>query len=430
MIMIGSCGITSCRCCNSLRPSMPGMRTSLRIASGCSSSSLANSGCAESKTSVSKPADVSALSRTQRIERSSSTIQTLAACVMTQLQWYKQVKAGMPRLRNKFDQSLVLIHDRLGNGQTQPRSLRPTAHHGVKNGIGNVVGNARPVIDDLQRAHQPVPFGAQGNLAQGTGSQGDLRRGGIRLFHRLHGVADNVQDRLYQLSSGTVKFGNAGIIVTDDADPVTGFRLHQAAHMFKNGMDVYTLDHRQFVRAEQTINQVTQTIRLFDDDLGIFVQLLAIQLPIQQLCSAAYAPQRVLDLVGQSAYQHPCTGMARQQLFFPLDPHQSVTRLYLQQDAAIRNRVDAVVDSQLLSGLGHQTRLALAVGMAAAQGLTQYRQLLLTGRKPFFNRSILEATRTGLQQHFGGRIHVLNAKQLIQHQYRAGQVIQYLLVRL
>lgn len=58
-------------------PSMPGMRTSVKIRSGVRDISARSAGSAASKLSTMNPAPASAFSSTKRIERSSSTSQTV-----------------------------------------------------------------------------------------------------------------------------------------------------------------------------------------------------------------------------------------------------------------------------------------------------------------------------------------------------------------
>ena len=62
--------------CNSLSPDSPGMRISLTTTCGVSVSRATSASCAEGKVLNAIFSRVSAFSKTQRIERSSSMIQT------------------------------------------------------------------------------------------------------------------------------------------------------------------------------------------------------------------------------------------------------------------------------------------------------------------------------------------------------------------
>ena len=57
------------------------------------------------------------------------------------------------------------------------------------------------------------------------------------------------------------------------------------------------------LRAKQAIDQITQAVGLFNDDVGIFDERGVGQRFAQQLCCAAQATQRVFDLVGKATHQ-------------------------------------------------------------------------------------------------------------------------------
>ena len=76
MMIMGKSGCLAWRSSSNANPSMPGMRMSVRIASGCVSSSASNSKLALGKQRVWMDAFCRAFSKTQRMERSSSTTQT------------------------------------------------------------------------------------------------------------------------------------------------------------------------------------------------------------------------------------------------------------------------------------------------------------------------------------------------------------------
>ena len=57
------------------------------------------------------------------------------------------------------------------------------------------------------------------------------------------------------------------------------------------------------VRRQQAVHQRLQTVGLVDDDLGVFAQLAAVDLHLQQLRRATDAAQRILDLVGEVVEQ-------------------------------------------------------------------------------------------------------------------------------
>ena len=76
MMMTGRLACCSFAFCRSSSPDSPGMRMSLTTTCGVSVSSAASASCAEAKVLNAMFSRVSAFSNTQRIERSSSMIQT------------------------------------------------------------------------------------------------------------------------------------------------------------------------------------------------------------------------------------------------------------------------------------------------------------------------------------------------------------------
>src|SRR5690606_10975110 len=82
-------------------------------------------------------------------------------------------EGGMPGHAVTLDQPLVSADDGLGNRQAQPGAVGAAADHGVEDAVEDGRRNARSVVADLQSAYQPVAPRADGELAQGTGAQGD-----------------------------------------------------------------------------------------------------------------------------------------------------------------------------------------------------------------------------------------------------------------
>ena len=76
MMITGSCGYSSFACCSSFSPDSPGMRISLTITCGASAFNSASASSAEANDLKAMLSRVSAFSSTQRMERSSSMIQT------------------------------------------------------------------------------------------------------------------------------------------------------------------------------------------------------------------------------------------------------------------------------------------------------------------------------------------------------------------
>src|SRR5690554_8174715 len=109
-------------------------------------------------------------SSTQRMARSSSTITTRATSVMALLQRNQQSEFGMPGAGVAFDQALVLVQDRLGDGEPQAAALGATRHHGVEEGLAQHLGHPGAVVDDGHLADQAVALGPLGALASRPGA--------------------------------------------------------------------------------------------------------------------------------------------------------------------------------------------------------------------------------------------------------------------
>ena len=84
---------------------------------------------------------------------------------------------------------------------------------------------------------------------------------------------------------------------------------------------------------EQFFHQRAQTVRLLHDDLGVFAQGRLFQFLLQQLRRAAYAAQRILDLVREVAQQQAIGLRLVQHLLFARQLERPVDRVELQQQA-------------------------------------------------------------------------------------------------
>ncbi|GAB1413030.1 hypothetical protein MASR1M97_17660 [Candidatus Desulfobacillus denitrificans] len=100
-------------------------------------------------------------------------------------------------------------------------------------------------------------------------------------------------------------------------------------------MDIHLLRPHQPVRAEQALHQRLQPVCLLDDDPGVLVQLGGIELPLEQLCRAPYAAERILDLVGKVADQFPVGLLLLGQTLFPLRLQLLIDRTEFEQQADV-----------------------------------------------------------------------------------------------
>src|SRR5471030_148256 len=112
-----------------------------------------------------KPAPVRARSSTQRMELSSSTIQTIPRCIRTSLA-NRQVNRefGMSWPTVKFNFTRMLINQTARDGQAQPCAPFAATDHGVKKCILQMCRDAGAVIFNIYPGRQAVTHTVQGNL--------------------------------------------------------------------------------------------------------------------------------------------------------------------------------------------------------------------------------------------------------------------------
>src|SRR5574343_1065900 len=148
-------------------------------------------------------------SSTQRMERSSSTIQTgFMICWLILLSeqasdkqnsglFYGQAQGegGMPGPAGAIDGPMMVVNEILSDGQTQTAPPFASGNQRIEHTLPDIVGNTRPVVDHLDLHGQPITFLGQRHLAQRTGLEHDL----TCAIHGLRGVAGDVENCLDQL---------------------------------------------------------------------------------------------------------------------------------------------------------------------------------------------------------------------------------------
>ncbi|MNN65109.1 hypothetical protein D3C81_1805890 [compost metagenome] len=98
--------------------------------------------------------------------------------------------------------------------------------------------------------------------------------------------------------------GNARIVITHQCDAPLAFGLDQMTHALQHLVNVAHRQRRQLVGAEHAVDQVTQAVGFFDDDVGVILQAFFRQFTGQQLRCATNSAQWVLDFVSEAAHQH------------------------------------------------------------------------------------------------------------------------------
>src|SRR5690606_5158994 len=126
------------------------MRTSVNNTSGACVSSAARQSAAPVKLRTVSGVSRKARSSTQRMEASSSTIQTtLVMRVLLPLPGQHHAKHGMAGAAVVFDQPAVPHHDVLRHRQAQPRAAGAAADHGKEQTGLQRGGNAGAVVLDF-----------------------------------------------------------------------------------------------------------------------------------------------------------------------------------------------------------------------------------------------------------------------------------------
>src|SRR5437870_9341204 len=130
-------------------PLTPGIRISEISTCGVSASSAVSTSWACAKARQGRLALASARSSTQRIERSSSTIQ-IGFMLHASSQRQKNPKIGAPWSAFEVDRAAVLVNELLRDRQPQPAAAFSPRHQRVEHALPQLVGNPGSVIDHTQ----------------------------------------------------------------------------------------------------------------------------------------------------------------------------------------------------------------------------------------------------------------------------------------
>ena len=195
---------------------------------------------------------------------------------------------------------------------------------------------------------------ADGELAQGAGTQADAPEAHVVLLpgDGLHGVAHDIEHGLDHLLAVDQQIRNARVVVAHQSDAALAFRFDQVGDALQHLVDIGHCQRRQLVRAKHAVDQVTQAVGLFDDDVGVVLELFVGQFARQQLCCAANAAEWILDFVGQAAHQQFGGFLLGQLRLFLGDAQQAITRVHLQQQQGF------TLAEQWRDGVVHGQRLA------------------------------------------------------------------------
>ena len=287
MMITGMCGRRSCSLLAAGRCRLaPGMRMSDTSTCGASSSSARRHSAAEANARTSKPSRASAFSSTQRIDWSSSTIQTAFMCSSSlQAKRQQDAEVGASWLALAFDQAAVLLHEGLCQSQPEPASAVAARHQRERRSVRDLLRHARTIVDHMQVQCQPASDARQSSPVARSGcAAGSIRCPCIACA----ALRTRLSSAWIICSRVATKLGQAGVVVADDVQALRELGQHHRAHPLADLVDVHVADvARTAMRRQQPVDQHLQTVGLLDDDLRVFAQRRRAAVPIR-----ATAPRR------------------------------------------------------------------------------------------------------------------------------------------
>src|SRR5574343_1412264 len=197
-------------------------------------------------------------SKTQRMERSSSTIQTgfIFGWLILLSEWpYRKQDSGLfygqTQGENRvagpagaLDTAMMVLDEVLSDGQPQATAAFAAGNQRVEHALADVVGDARAVVDHLDFHGQPVAFLGQGHLAQGTRTENDL----AIAIHRLCRVPGNVEYRLNELLAVADQLRQARIVIAMYRQRARKLGTQQAANARQDFVDIQRCRQQRSVR--------------------------------------------------------------------------------------------------------------------------------------------------------------------------------------
>ena len=206
VIITGSSGCLSLSIDSSCRPSVPGMRISLMITSGCSEAMQLEQLVAVGKALIvdtglvegafQHPADRAVIVH----DPDPGLFRTACCCPIGRYR-VKRCCRGAFALQQA---AMVVDHD--WAMASRPGALGTARDHGHENGVLDGGGYAGAVVDDIDLADQTVQLSAYGELAARACAQGDNAGAGVGC--RLQRIAHDIQHR--PGSSGRGQQRNSG----------------------------------------------------------------------------------------------------------------------------------------------------------------------------------------------------------------------------
>src|SRR5690349_6673388 len=192
MMMTGKLACSAFARCSSSSPDSPGMRMSLTMTWGVSVSSAAIASCADENVLNAMSSRVSAFSNTQRIERSSSMIQTgfitSSSCRRRLVHRQQDGEYGVAGRALAMDDAGVLVHESLRQSKPEAAAALATRHQRMEDAFLQLLRDARTVVDDFDDKRMAVAPARERHLPQYAGPEPDFpssRRAGRERLRRI-----------------------------------------------------------------------------------------------------------------------------------------------------------------------------------------------------------------------------------------------------
>src|SRR5262245_3344479 len=137
-----------------------------------------------------------ARSRTQRMEASSSTSQTLSGLIVCNMEWQQDGEDGSTGPALKLNEPVVSAHKILRHCKTKSGPIRAARDQRIEQSIPQRFGHTGPVVLELHTRDQAVSPCADVHVRECPRTQHDRA---MPPRQCLHGVASEIQHRLNDL---------------------------------------------------------------------------------------------------------------------------------------------------------------------------------------------------------------------------------------
>jgi len=125
-------------------------------------------------------------------------------------------------------------------------------------------------------------------------------------------VLHKIEERLHHLIPIELHIWKPGIIVAPGANVFTKLWLDQPHDIFKQLVNIHWLFVRRSARSKKRVNEPGQPVSFTDDDVGVFLQLVTVELPFQKLRRPPKATQWIFNFMRQLTNHLPTRAMLNQ----------------------------------------------------------------------------------------------------------------------